>query len=161
MKNIAVFAGSFDPITKGHYDIIERAAKLFDYLFVAVSNEAGGKKCAADGAARLRLVKKAVESIKNIRVELFDGFLVDYARKVGANILVRGLRNAADFEYEKSLGEVYKSQDPKLEIIYLTPPPSLCHVSSSVVREIAGLGGDVSGYAPDAIAGEIGKIYRK
>lgn len=148
-----IFAGSFDPITLGHLDIIKRVSQLFDTVIVAVAE---GKE---NSAVRLDIVKKSTSGIKNVTAEVFDGMLVDYAKSKNVTTLIRGLRNSIDFEYEKHLAEIYRSQYKDLQVIYLISPPELCHVSSTAVREIAGYGGDLSGYVAIEALNEIKQQY--
>lgn len=154
MNNTAVFAGSFDPFTLGHYDIARRACKQFDKVVIAVA--AKGKNFAFDLEKRLTLARLSVIDLKNAEVTAFDGFLTDFMRRRGIRYFVRGLRNCADFEYERELYAGYKSMYPDVEGCYYLAAADLSHVSSSFVREIIALGGDVSGYMRKEAAEEIG-----
>lgn len=146
MLNNAVFAGSFDPFTIGHYDIVKRAAKIFDKVFVGVANVSSGKTCKISLKQRTDIVMKSVSDLNNVIVMSFDSFLVDFAVSVDAKTIVRGLRTSNDFEYEKALGEVYKSQNGNLESVYLISSHNYCHISSSIVRELAIMGATMKGY---------------
>ena len=150
-----LFAGSFDPITLGHLNIIEHVSVLFDTVIIAVAEGKG------NSVKRLELVKRAVCDIKNVTAEVFDGMLTSYANSKNGTTLIRGLRNTVDFEYEKSLAAAYRSQDKNLQILYIISPPELCHVSSTTVREIAGYGGDLTGYVPKSVQNEISSYYKK
>ncbi|MCL2371008.1 MAG: pantetheine-phosphate adenylyltransferase [Firmicutes bacterium] len=151
MKKV-IFAGTFDPITLGHLDIIKQAARLFDTVVVAVAMGNNSDK-------RLELVKKAISGIGNVAAEVFDGMLVDYAKSKNITTLIRGIRNTIDFEYEKSLSQVYHSQDKNLQILYVISSLELSHISSSSVREIAKYGGNLTGYVPKEILKDVTKMH--
>lgn len=159
MLKIGLFAGSFDPFTLGHLDIVERAAKLFDKIFIGVAKSTGAKTCKLSLSQRLEIVKKSVSHIQNVSVESFDSFLVDYAVSVNADSIVRGLRTSNDFEYEKALTEVYKSQNNKIETLYLISSHNYSHVSGSVVRELATLGGSLKGYVAKNVEEMIKNLF--
>lgn len=143
MNNTVVFAGSFDPFTLGHYDIVSRAAKVYDSVVVFVSAES--KTAMFDLSVRIEIVKRSVADLGNVQVKSFNGLLTDAMAKEGASVLVRGLRNASDFDYERNLCAVYKSL-ADIECVYLFASPGLNHVSSTFVRELIRLNGDLSGY---------------
>lgn len=155
----AVLAGTFDPFTLGHLDIAKRAAKLFDKLVIGVADY-GGRK-AAPIQTRLEIAKGSVSGIGNIEVLPFKGFLADFARTVGSKTLVRGLRTYNDFEYEKALFEVYKSQETEIEVIYIMTSGIYSHISGSIVRELASLGGDLSGYVACSVVDAVKKNYSR
>ncbi|MGC9456525.1 MAG: pantetheine-phosphate adenylyltransferase [Halothiobacillaceae bacterium] len=146
----ALYPGTFDPITLGHVDVASRAARLFDEVIVAVAG-AGGKTPHFDLQARCRLAEEALESISNCTVRSFDGLLVDFARECEALTIVRGLRAVSDFEYEIQLAAMNRRLAPELETVFLSPAEHLGFVSSSIVREVARLGGDVSQFVPDNV----------
>lgn len=146
--SITVMAGTFDPFTLGHYDVAKRAAKLFDKVVVGVADT--GERKAAPVDVRLEIARRSVEDLANVEVVPFSGFLTDFAAGCGARVLVRGLRTYNDFEYEKALYEVYKSQDPDIETIYIMTSGAFSHISGSIVRELAHLGGSLDGYVTDA-----------
>lgn len=139
MKKIAVFAGSFDPFTLGHLDIVKRAAALFDELYVLLAVNAS-KNYLLSESARIEIVKKSVESVPNVKVESFDGLTVDFMKSVGANYLVRGIRGSADVEYEQSVAWNNKVLYPECETIFLSSAPEHLNVSSTVVRELLKVG---------------------
>jgi pantetheine-phosphate adenylyltransferase len=139
MKKIAVFAGSFDPFTLGHLDIVKRAAALFDELYVLLAVNAS-KKYLLSESARIEIVKKSVESVPNVKVESFDGLTVDFMKRVGAKYLVRGIRGSADVEYEQSVAWNNKVLYPECETIFLSSAPEHLNVSSTVVRELLKVG---------------------
>ncbi|WP_294959163.1 pantetheine-phosphate adenylyltransferase [uncultured Fibrobacter sp.] len=143
MKKIAVFAGSFDPFTLGHLDIVRRAASLFDELYVLLAVNAS-KKYYFDEATRAEMVRKAVAGIPNVKVDVYDGLTVDFMKRVGANYLVRGIRGAADVEYEQTVAWNNKMLYPECETLFLSSAPEHLMVSSTVVRELlkAGIAGE-------------------
>lgn len=158
MKKTAVFAGTFDPFTLGHYDIACRAARLFDRLIIAVATDTGGKRAVATANERLAIVRKAVADIAGAEAMPFTGFLTDFAAEVGSDILVRGLRTYNDFEYEKSLFEVYRSQRD-VEAVYIMTSGRYSHISGSVVRQLAALHGDLTGFVPESVKPDIARLY--
>ncbi|MDR2201837.1 MAG: pantetheine-phosphate adenylyltransferase [Clostridiales bacterium] len=162
MKKTAVFAGTFDPFTIGHHDIVARASRFFDELYIGVAVGAGGGKSSRRSAdERVEIARLSVADVANARVTAFESFLVDFAKRVGASAIVRGLRNFKDLEYERALTEVYRSQNPDLEILYLISSHNYAHVSSTIVRELALLGGKLDGYVCGAASGLIKELYSK
>lgn len=159
MDSIGLIAGSFDPFTLGHYDIASRAAKLFSTLYIAVANNTGDKKCVATLSERTEIARRSVEDIPNAKVVTFDGFLTDFAQKVGARTVVRGLRTYQDFEYEKSLSQVYRSQWSEIESVFLISTPAYSHISGTIVRELAVAGGALDGYIRAQATLLVEKIY--
>ena len=139
MKKIAVFAGSFDPFTLGHLDIVKRAAALFDELYVLLAVNAS-KKYLLTESARVEIVKTAVKGIPNVKVDCFDGLTVDFMPCVGAKFLVRGIRGSADVEYEQTVAWNNKVLYPECETIFLSSAPEHLNVSSTVVRELLKVG---------------------
>lgn len=139
MKKIAVFAGSFDPFTLGHLDIVKRASALFDELYVLLAVNAS-KKYYFDEATRAEMVRKAVAGLSNVKVDFFDGLTVEFMKRVGANFLVRGIRGAADVEYEQSVAWNNKNLYPECETVFLSSSPEHLRVSSTVVRELLKVG---------------------
>lgn len=146
MQKIAVFAGSFDPFTVGHLDIVKRASALFDEVYVLLAVNAS-KRYMFSEDTRLEMVRKAVENIPNVKVDSFDGLTVDFAKRVGAKFLVRGIRNAADVDYEQTVAWNNKILFPECETVFLSSAPEHLMVSSTVVRELlkAGIAGDTEG----------------
>jgi pantetheine-phosphate adenylyltransferase len=151
MKITVIYPGTFDPITNGHSDIVLRAARLFDRVIVAVAGSTS-KKTAFTLEERLALVGTALESISNVEVYPFDSLLVDAARKRGAVIILRGLRAVSDFEYEFQMANMNRRLAPELDTLFLTPAEHYSYISSSLVREIAALGGDVSEFVHPSVA---------
>ena len=146
MQKIAVFAGSLDPFTVGHLDIVKRASALFDEVWVLLAVNAS-KRYMFSEETRLEMVRKAVENIPNVKVDSFDGLTVDFAKRVGAKFLVRGIRNAADVDYEQTVAWNNKILFPECETVFLSSAPEHLMVSSTVVRELlkAGIAGDTEG----------------
>jgi pantetheine-phosphate adenylyltransferase len=139
MKKIAVFAGSFDPFTLGHLDIVKRAFALFDELWVVIF-ENTSKKYMYDEGTRMQMIQKAVKGLKNVKVDCAAGLTVDYMKMVKATYLVRGIRGAADVEYEQSIAWNNKVLYPECETIFLSSSPEHLNVSSTVVRELLKVG---------------------
>lgn len=153
MNDHGIYAGTFDPMTLGHLDLLERAAKIFINLTVAVARVHVGKPSPLFTLEeRIELVTEAVQPIGNVHVDEFDGLLVDYARAKGARLIVRGLRAFSDFEYEFQMALTNRRLAPDIETIFLMPKPDFSYVSSSVVREVAQFGGDVRQFVPAHVA---------
>ena len=142
---IALYPGTFDPITNGHIDLVKRGARLFDQLIVAV-NEAGNKKTLFTAQERVVMAQSACKAFDNVTVIAFTGLLVDCVREHQAGVLVRGLRAVSDFEYEFQLASMNRRLDSDVETIFLTPSAENNFLSSTLVREIASLSGDVSSF---------------
>lgn len=151
---IAVYPGSFDPVTNGHIDIIERAAPLCDKLIVAVLRN-NNKNCTFAVEERVGMLQKALAGMDNVQVDSFDGLLVDYARQTGAQAIIRGLRMVSDFESELAMASMNKKMAHEVETVFLMTSNTWSHVSSSMVKEIGGFGGDISDMVPPAIRVEI------
>lgn len=139
----AVYPGTFDPITNGHSDLIQRAARLFDEVIVAIAANPG-KQPAFTLDERVGLANQVLHGIENVVVTGFDSLLVDFARERSAQVILRGLRAVSDFDYEFQLAGMNRRLDPKIETVFLTPSEKYAYISSSLVREIASHGGDVS-----------------
>ena len=151
-NRIAVYPGTFDPITNGHVDLVSRASNLFDQIIVGVA-ESPGKSPALPLAERVALTRTALSEIPNIEVRGFDSLLAHFVHEVGAGVLLRGLRAVSDFEYEFQLASMNRHLIPDVETLFLTPAEQHSFLSSTLVREIARLGGDVSGFVhPDVAA---------
>ena len=160
MAKIVLYPGTFDPITNGHLDLIERAARLFDKVIigVAISEE---KKTLFNVEQRVELVKNVVANIDNVEVCGFKGLLVDLAKEKNANVLLRGLRAVSDFEYEFQLANMNRRLSPNLESLFLTPSEQHSFISSTLVREVASLGGDVSQFVPAEVLQKLGERFAK
>jgi pantetheine-phosphate adenylyltransferase len=148
---IAVYSGTFDPITRGHEDLIRRAARLFDQLIVAVA-VAHHKTTLFPLADRLSMATEVLADCPGVRVLPFDGLIVDFCRAHGASALVRGLRNATDFDYEAQMAAMNAKLLPTVQTLFLLPDPTLQCISSTLVREIAKLGGDLSALVSPVVA---------
>lgn len=146
----ALTPGTFDPITSGHLDVITRAAQMFDEIVVAVA--ASEKKHPLFSLdERAELARRATEHLPNVRVEPFSGLLVDFAREMRASVIVKGLRAITDFEYEFQMTAVNYELSEDLETVFIMSPPRYMYLSSSVVREVASMGGDVRQFVPDCV----------
>ena len=150
MKTIAIYPGSFDPITNGHVDLIHRACKLFDKVIIAITQNAN-KDSFLSIDQRVKAVETAIESLTNTRVLSFDSLLVDFAREHNAQIIIRGLRAVSDFDYEFQLSGMNKRLNPTIETLFMTPSEEFANISSSLVREILFLGGDISQFVPESV----------
>ncbi len=147
---VAVYPGTFDPLTNGHIDLVERAAPLFEKLVVAVA-ESPVKGPSFPLAQRIALAHQAMDHIPNVEIRGFDTLLADFVRQIGAGVIIRGLRAVSDFEYEFQLASMNRHLIPHVETLFLTPAEQYSFISSSLVREIARLGGDVSGFVHPAV----------
>jgi len=151
LTHTVVYPGTFDPITNGHIDLIERAAKLFEKVVVAVATSE--KKAPLFTIAdRVRLAQRCLAHVPAAEVLPFEGLLIDFVTAQGSHCVLRGLRAVADFEYEFQLANMNRAMQPEFESVFLTPSAELSYISSSLVREIAALGGDVSGFVPAPVA---------
>jgi len=153
-----VYPGTFDPITNGHIDLIRRAASLFDRVVVAVAVDTG-KDPAFDIDRRVGLAELVLRDIPQVEVTRFSGLLVAFARKHGTPVIIRGLRAASDFEYEFQLAGMNRRMAPDIETLFLTPAEQYGHISSSLVREIARLGGDVSPFVAPVVQAALRKRF--
>jgi pantetheine-phosphate adenylyltransferase len=154
MQRTCVYPGSFDPVTNGHVDIISRAAKIFPEVVVAILiNPAKAGKFTVE--KRMELIRRACAHLPNVRVDHFDGLLVDYMHKTGANVVVRGLRAVSDFENEFQMAQVNHQMAPDVETLFMMTSPECAYLSSSVVREIARFGGDISAFVPASILEDV------
>jgi pantetheine-phosphate adenylyltransferase len=156
----ALYPGTFDPFTNGHLDIALRAAKQFEHLIIAVS-EHEKKKTLFSLQERIDSIKEIIEGsgIKNISVEGFSNLLANFAKEKNATIVIRGLRVTSDFEYEFKMAQFNNEMNPGLEVVYLMSTASYLHVSSTSVKEIASLGGDISAYVPSIVKEMLKKVY--
>jgi pantetheine-phosphate adenylyltransferase len=145
MKTTAIYPGTFDPITNGHSDLIERAARLFDKVIVAVA-ENPGKGATFSLEERVALATEVLAGIDNVEVMGFNSLLVDFVHEQGAQVIMRGLRAVSDFEYEFQLAGMNRRLAPEIETLFLTPAEQYAYISASLVREIASHGGDVSSF---------------
>jgi pantetheine-phosphate adenylyltransferase len=144
-KKIALYPGTFDPITNGHIDLIQRAAKLFDTVIVAIASSSK-KNPKFSLSKRIELAEQVLADCPNVKVKGFDILLIDFARQQNATVLIRGLRAVSDFEYEFQLASMNRHLAPDLESVFLMPADEYSFISSSLVKEVAALGGDVSNF---------------
>ncbi len=150
MERIALFPGSFDPFTIGHQSIVNRALPLFDKIIVAIGHNTG-KKSYLSLENRLRLIGDVFEENQKIEVHQYQGMTVDFCTKMNARYILRGLRTAADFEYERAIGQINKAMKPEIESVFLLTAPEYTPVNSTIVRDILIHGGDASGFLPSGI----------
>ena len=153
----AIYPGSFDPVTNGHVDIILRSSKIVDKLIVGVLNNSA-KKSLFSVEERVSMLKELTKDLPNVEVTSFDGLLVDYMREIDASIIVRGLRAVTDFEYEIQIAQTNKVEYPDLETIFLTTSLQYSYLSSTIVKEFASYGGDISKFVPEQF---VDRIYEK
>jgi len=149
-EKTAIYPGSFDPVTKGHIDILQRASKMFDKVIIAVLKNSS-KKSFLPVEDRVRLIQESVADIENVEVASFDGLTVDYARKRGAQFLIRGLRAISDFEYEMQLSQANMSIAPDIGTVFLITKPKYNFISSGIVKELASYNQDVSKFVPNSV----------
>jgi pantetheine-phosphate adenylyltransferase len=157
---IAVYPGSFDPVTNGHEDIIKRGSKIFDELIVAVGKNVD-KKGAFTVEERVEFIKKVIEPYDNVRVESFDGLLIDFMKEKKADIILKGLRAVSDFEYEFQMALMNYKLDSSVETVFMTTSSQYSYLSSSVVKQVASFGGCVEGLLPDVIIKDVIKKLKK
>lgn len=146
-----VFAGSFDPFTVGHLDVVKRAARLFDKAYVTVLYNPGKDRAMFSVEERVKLIQDAVSDIENVAVSQFSGLLVDYCRSIGASCIVRGIRSGSDVEYEHMLEAVNKKLDDSIETLYMLSKPEYAHMSSSLVRQLIELNIGIEDMVPNAM----------
>ncbi len=159
MGRIAVYPGSFDPITNGHIDIIERGLEIFDGVIVAIADNAQ-KKSLFTIDERVEMAKDALQAMPDIVVESFNGLLVDYVEKTNASVILRGLRATSDFEYEFQMAHMNKSLNKKLDTLFMMTGRDYFFISSRTVKEVASLGGDVNGLVPRIVAERLEKKFK-
>ncbi len=150
MARVAVFPGSFDPITRGHVSVIERALPMFDKIIIAIGVNSG-KQAMFSKEDRKKWIKKIFNGQKKIEVVYYEGLTIDFCKKQKAKFILRGLRSTLDFEYERSIAHMNKTMDPGIETVFLLTAPEYAAINSSIVREIIKNGGDVSEFVPDQV----------
>ena len=158
-SNIAIYPGSFDPVTNGHIDLINRSSKLFNRLIVAVSNISVNKKYLLNSKERMKLINKNINHLNNVEVTVFDNLLIDYANQCNANIIVRGLRAFSDFEYEFQMSLMNRKLDNNIDTVFLMPDEKYTYISSSIVKEVLSLGGNINDYVPASVLKALDKKY--
>ncbi len=156
MNITAIYPGTFDPITKGHVDLVERAARMFDRVIVAIA-ENRNKGPLFSLEARVAMARESLRELPCIEVLGFDTLLVEFARTTGSQVILRGLRAVSDFEFEFQLAGMNRHLGPELETVFLTPSERYAFISSSLIREIAKFGGDVSAFVPEPVRLELAR----
>ncbi len=157
---IAIYPGSFDPITKGHLDVLMTASEIFDKVIIAVAKNSN-KSGFLPVETRVRLIKESVKDIKNVEVDSFDGLTINYAKEKGAKILIRGLRAVSDFEFEMQLSQSNTALNSEIKTIFLTTRPKYNFISSRTDKEVYLMGGDVSEFVPEAVNKYLKKEFAK
>ena len=161
-KSIAVCPGSYDPITNGHLDVIRRAAGLYDEVVIGVVNRSVRKDAALFGIdERMGFIERSITDLPNVRAEPFSTLVVEFARRVGAKAIVKGLRAISDFEYELEMNQLNRRQDPQIESVYLMASPQYSFLSSSGVKELATFGGRIDDLVPDEVAVRLQEELRR
>jgi len=162
VKITAIYPGTFDPITNGHSDLVQRASRIFDrvVLAVATGGQNAGKHPFFNSSERVSLAEDVLADMANVEVLPFDGLLVDFVAKQNAQVILRGLRAVSDFEYEFQLASMNRNLNEKIETLFLTPAEQYSYISSSLVREIAVLGGDVSPFVHEKVAAALNNRIR-
>lgn len=155
MNKSVICPGSFDPVTLGHLDIISRASKMFDHVIVAVLRNSAKERSSFTVEERIELLQEATKDLGNIEVVSFDGLLAEYAKKRNVTTIVKGLRAVSDFEYEFQMALTNKMLNPDLETVFLTTSAQNMYLSSSMVKQVASLGGDIKGFVPDCVLDKI------
>ena len=148
--SIALYPGSFDPVTNGHLDLIERGEKMFDHLIVAVLKNVG-KEALFSSPERVDMLREVTKRWESVEVDVFEGLLVDYARKRGAAVILRGIRAISDYEYELQMALMNRKLEPRLETVFMLPGETYSYLSAKLVREIAQLGGPLTGLVPPLV----------
>jgi len=150
MRTLAVYPGTFDPLTVGHLDLIRRSCEIFSQVVVAVARDTQ-KTALFSPEERMEMIRQSIRPFPRVSVELFSGLLVDYMRSRQAHVALRGLRAISDFEYEFQLAQMNRKLYPEFEIVYMMPDERYTYISSSLVKEIARLGGDISEFVPSEV----------
>lgn len=157
---VAIYPGSFDPITKGHLDVLKRAADIFDKVILVVSVNVN-KKSFLTTEERVKLIKESCKDITNVEIDSFSGLTIEYAKKRNANVIIRGLRAVSDFEYEMQLSQANSALCNEIHTVFLITKPKYNFISSGTVREIAQMRGDISKFVPEAVARFLEEKYTK
>ena len=159
--NNAIYPGSFDPITNGHLDIIRRASKLYDNLFIAVSNDSSIKSKLFTVQDRIDLVYSATKDIDNVKIIDFDCLIVDLCKKYQSNVIIRGLRALSDYDFEFKMALMNRSLNDEIVTLFMMPHERYTHISSSLIKEVASHGGDISKYVPSFVNKALGEAFEK
>lgn len=152
----AIYPGSFDPVTYGHMDVIKRSCKIVDELIVGVLNN-NAKMPLFSAEERVKMLEEVTKDLTNVKIVLFKGLLIDFARQQGADVVIRGLRAITDFEYELQMSQTNHKLEPNVETMFLTTSIEYSYLSSTTVKEISAFGGDISQFVPEAVAVELEK----
>ncbi|MDP6626067.1 MAG: pantetheine-phosphate adenylyltransferase [Nitrospinota bacterium] len=158
-KTVAIYPGTFDPVTNGHIDIIKRALKLFNKLIVAVAHNPQ-KTPLFTQEERVSFIRKATRGWKNLEIDSFDDLLINYARKNGANVIIRGLRAISDFDFELQMGLMNRTLDKSLETIFMIPSEEYSFLSSKIIKEIASFNGEIEDHVPSSVAKGLKKKFK-
>ena len=159
-QKIAVYPGSFDPVTNGHLDVIQRALKIFDKVIVAVGDNPG-KKPLFTAAERIDMLKKSTKNMRGIEIDSFDGLMLDYVKKRGTNIIIRGLRAVSDFEFEFQRALMNRKVNEDIETIFIMTKGSYVFLDSSIIKEMAMFGGCIKDLVPDFVEKKLKEKYQK
>ena len=159
METRAVYPGSFDPVTNGHIDLIQRSAALFDHVVVAILENAE-KTPLFSVEERIDMLEEAIRDLRNVSVASFEGLLVDFVEKIGASVIVRGIRAVSDYEYELQMALMNRRLSNKVETVFMLPAESYSFLSSKLVKEIAQLGGKITGFVPPGVEKRLCRKYR-
>lgn len=157
-STIAVYPGTFDPLTRGHEDLVRRASRLFDRVVVAIARSSSKKPC-FELDERVALAREVLAPLANVEVVGFDGLLMSFVRERGATVIIRGLRAVSDFEYEFQMAGMNRSLHPDVETVFLTPGEQYMFISASMVREIASFGGDVSKFVQPLVGTRLAEKF--
>lgn len=160
MKKIAIYPGTFDPFTNGHLDLVLRSLRMFDEVIVAAA-PSPKKQPLFTIEERIVMIRKSLKDISRVRVEIFEGLLVDYVKKKKGNAIVRGLRAVSDFEYELQMALMNRRLNPKIETVFMMPNEEYSFLTATIVKEISSLGGDVSELVPATVEKELKKRFRR
>ena len=156
MTRTAIYPGTFDPVTYGHLDIIDRMSKLYDTVYIAVArSDEKGPLFSVD--ERVEMIKEAISGYKNVTVEAFDGLVVDYAEKKASKVVIRGIRMISDFEYEFQMALTNRKLKPEIETVFMMPKESYSYLSSKLIKEVARLGADISPFVPKNVEEKLRK----
>ncbi len=159
MKTIAIYPGTFDPITNGHIDLVKRALRFFDEVVIAVA-PSQKKQPLFTVSERLDMIKVAVKGLKRAKVEAFDGLLVKYVRKKKGNAILRGLRAISDYEYELQMAHVNRRLNTNIETVFMMPSEEYSFLTSSIIKEVASFGGSVRGLVPEIVEAALGEKFK-
>jgi pantetheine-phosphate adenylyltransferase len=157
---IAIYPGTFDPVTNGHLDILARAASVFELVCIAVAHNLH-KNPLFTIEERIRMIQTCIKDYSNVRIEQFDGLAVDFARKVGASVIIRGLRAISDFDYEFQMALMNRHMDDTIDTVFFMPHEDYTYLSSSTVRELVRFGGNIAEFVPEIVEKELIKKLRK